>query len=70
MNIESIRKEYASTQVDIVNIAVDRQVSDDLLIGFAMHAAGENPSRLFGWKVCRFTEGDVTVAARVSLHTD
>lgn len=65
MRIESIRRGYATTTVVVTGFAADRPVSDDLILGFAMNAARENPSSLFGWSVHH--NGEVTT---VQLHTD
>lgn len=72
MNIEQVTtRPGRSTAVEIEGITRDRQVSDDVIAGFAMHAAGENPSSLFGWHVTRWTDDEgLTVAATVTLHTD
>lgn len=71
MNIDRIEKSTATTRVHIDRFASDRPVSDDLIAGFAMAAARETPSSLFGWHVCRFTgDNGETVSAVVALHTD
>lgn len=67
MNIENIHRGHSTKTVRIVNIADDRPVSDDLLKGFAMKAANEDPSSLFGTEVIRDHEAR---SATVRLHTD
>lgn len=67
MMIQSIQKGRATTVVTIANIASDRPVSDQLLIGFAMASANENPSSLFGWACMQHPESK---SATVQLHTD
>lgn len=67
MKIQSIQKGRPTTVVIIVNIAEDRQVPGSLLIGYAMHAAGEDPSSLFGWSCVQHPGGR---SATVQLHTD
>lgn len=66
MMIQSIQRGRTTTVVTIANIAEDRPVSDHLVIGFAMHAAGENPSSLYGWACIQHGNGTATV----QLHTD
>jgi hypothetical protein len=46
----------------------DRPVSDDMLIGYAMHVAGETPESLFGWSVKR--PAQYPLMAVVTLNTD
>lgn len=65
MMISEIRKGRSTTTVVVTGFAADRPVSDDLVIGFAMHAARENPSSLFGWHIHHNGE-----TATVSLNTD
>lgn len=67
MMIQSIQKGGSTTTVNVHRIADDRPVTDDLLAGFAMAKAGEDPSSLFGWTVRRYPDER---AAVVSLHTD
>ena len=67
MRVTDQRRGYGHKTVTIEGIAPDRQVSDDLLIGFAMHAAGENPSRLFGWSVSTYND---RTKAIVTLNTE
>lgn len=67
MNIKSVRGTTPSKYVDIENIEPDRPVSDDLIIGFAMAGARENPSSLFGWSVYRSEDGTWAI---VTLNTD
>jgi len=66
MMIQSIHRGYATTSVTIAGIAEDRPVHNNLLIGFAMHAAGEDPSSLFGWACIQHDNGTATVR----LNTD
>lgn len=67
MMIQSIHKGGATTTVNVHHIADDRPVTDDLLAGFAMASAHEDPSSLFGWSVRRYPDEK---AAVVQLHTD
>jgi len=67
MNVQSINKNRTYTEVVIERIADDRPVSDELLIGFAMQAAGENPSSLFGWSIQFW---GVEPVCTVTLNTD
>jgi hypothetical protein len=63
----SITRGRATTTIIVEGFAADRPVSDDMIAGFAMRAANENPSSLFGWQVQHIaSEG----AAVVFLHTD
>lgn len=66
MMIQSIQKGRATTIVRVERIAADRPVKNDLIIGYAMHAAGEDPSSLFGWACIQHGDGTATV----QLHTD
>lgn len=67
MRIQSVQKSSTYTEVVIEAVPDDRPVTDDMLVGFAMHAAGENPSSLFGWAV-QFWGVDPVVT--VQLFTD
>ncbi len=69
MFIVSINKGRTVTDVHVSGIAEDRQVSEDFIKGFACHAAGENPSSLFGMSIKPYGEGWVQ-GAIVTLHTD
>ena len=52
-----------------VTLAPDREdISDDLIIGWAMAQAGETPSSLFGWSVNRPVQ--YPLMAVVTLNTD
>lgn len=68
MFIVSINKGRTITDVHVSGIASDRPVSNDVIAGFAMQGAGENPSSLFGWTVK--TYGEPVSGAVVTLHTD
>lgn len=65
MRVVQITGSVPSKRVRVEGFAPDRPVSDDLVAGFAMRAANETPSSLFGWHVTRDEEG-----ATVVLHTD
>jgi hypothetical protein len=67
MRIDTVTGSIPTKRVRIDGIAADRPVSDDLLAGFAMKGAGEDPSSLYGWHVSRSEDGK---AALVSLYTD
>lgn len=54
-------------QVTISHDFKDRPVSDDLIVGWAMAKANEDPSSLFGWRVSRVEDQNVAV---VTLYTD
>jgi hypothetical protein len=54
-------------QVTIHHNFEDRPVSDDLIAGWAMAQVGEDPSRLFGWRVSRVESQSVAV---VTMYTD
>lgn len=72
MNVTSTRRTGSRKIVEIDGIPADRQVTDDLYVGFAMATVGETPSSLFGWHVCRWTDptGYRTTAVTVTLHTE
>lgn len=65
MNIQgtftSVERNYI--EVTIENIADD--TSDDMLVGWAMRAIGEYPSRFFDWAV---THWPLTRTATVTLY--
>lgn len=69
MRAELRHKSTSHKVVSVWDIQPDRPVSDDLILGFAMATAGENPSSLFGWEVKRF-EGETNTTATVVLNTD
>lgn len=69
MFIISVNKGRTIIDVHVGGIAADRPVSNDLIAGFAMHAAGENPSSLFGWTVKPYGE-ERTHGAVVTLNID
>lgn len=68
MRIESVTGGIPSKFVRITHIdPVSRPVSDDFLAGFAVKAANETPSSLYGWSVSRSEDG---TSATVRLATD
>lgn len=72
MIIVSIHKFSQTTIVHVSGISEDRQVSDDVIAGFAMHAAKETPNRLFGWTVRTYGTDSLGYVhgATVELHRD
>lgn len=69
MFIVSITQGRTVKVVHVSGIKEDRQVSEDFIKGFACHAAGEEPSSLFGMSIETYGEGWVQ-GATVTLHTD
>lgn len=65
MRVDAQHRTFATKTVVIVHNFADRPVSDDLIAGWAMAKAGEEPSSLFGWVVKRNETGAV-----VLLYTD
>lgn len=68
MNVQSTYNARTYREVRITHNFDDRPVSDDLLVGYAMHAINETPESVFGWDVSRPVQHPNL--AVVTLHID
>lgn len=69
MKVESIRK---GLTVKVVTVSEVVEINDRAVADFAMEAAGEKPSSLFGYRVNYFedADGNEGACAVVDLYTD